>query len=608
MGRRGPQRLDAKVKADRGTLRPVRERLRRVGVSQAVSGPVAQSVAPKDYAAVAVEYARSVIDGRIVAGTWTVKAATRFLRMIERATGDDSPFTWSPAHVDHVCAFVARLPHVEGRWSSPTIILTAWQVWLLAACYGFRQRDGRRLVTTVFFEVARKSAKSTLTAAAALYHLLEEQEPGAQVTCGATTGTQARIVFSIMQRMVRKAAWLREAGLTVFANAITHDALDATAKPINAKSSTQDGLNPSFISLDESHAQSFELHDVLKSAQGARENPALWCPTTAGYDLTSVGYALRSTAMKILDGVIESDHTFVALYELDPEDDWRDAGVWVKAAPMIGITPTRDYVTRYCADAQATPGLQGEFEVKICNRWLHSASTWLAMLTWDACADPSVTLEDFKGQRCWIGGDLAERDDLAAIALLFERDELLYAFVRHYLPRDVVEDRSRKVPEYRSWVNADILRMTEGNMTDFAVIERDLRADCDTFAVEAISLERYGAMQMAGNLSADGLPCTIESKSARTFTEPARELEARVKARRFRHDGNSCLRWQASNCAIDRRVDGSLLPKKETAESPNKIDAIDAVLLALNAWLRHAAAITPSIYDRPDFTPELVMF
>ena len=44
-------------------------------------------------------------------------------------------------------------------------------------------------------------------------------------------------------------------------------------KPINAKASTQDGLNPSCIVLDESHAQNFALHDVLKSGQGARANP-----------------------------------------------------------------------------------------------------------------------------------------------------------------------------------------------------------------------------------------------------------------------------------------------------------------------------------------------
>ena len=68
----------------------------------------------------------------------------------------------------------------------------------------------------------------------------------------------------------------------------------------------------------------------------------------------------------------------------------------------------------------ATPGLQGEFETKMCNRWLHSATTWLSMPAWHACADPTLTLEDFADERCYIGVDLAERDDIAAVALVLQ--------------------------------------------------------------------------------------------------------------------------------------------------------------------------------------------
>ena len=107
-------------------------------------------------------------------------------------------------------------------------------------------------------------------------------------------------------------------------------------KPINAKASTQDGLNPSCIILDESHAQTFELHDVLKSAQGARANPLLLCPTTAGYDLLSVGYALRTTLTKVLEGVFDAEHFFGVIYALDEGDDWRDERTWIKANPMLG--------------------------------------------------------------------------------------------------------------------------------------------------------------------------------------------------------------------------------------------------------------------------------
>src|SRR5262245_18236939 len=104
-----------------------------------------------------------------------------------RATASQAgaPYSWSADHVEDMCTFVEQLPHVEGRWASATIELQPWQVWVLAAVYGFRVIGDVRLVTTVFFEVSRKSAKSTLVAAMGMYHLAREGEPGAQVICGA---------------------------------------------------------------------------------------------------------------------------------------------------------------------------------------------------------------------------------------------------------------------------------------------------------------------------------------------------------------------------------------------------------------------------------------
>jgi phage terminase large subunit-like protein len=90
-------------------------------------------------------------------------------------------------------------------------------------------------------------------------------------------------------------------------------------------------------------------------------------------------------------------------------------------------------------------------------------------------------------------------------------------------------------------------------------------------------------------LSNSGFPAAILDKSRKSFTAPARELEARVKHGRFRHDGNACLKWNASNVVVTRGVDDSILPKKEGPESPNKIDGIDAILQALSAMLTPAA-------------------
>ena len=590
----GRPKLPADVKARRGTLRKHREPSRTPEAKQK------RTRAPKDrdWLALAADYAADVEAGRIDVSQWVRLAVQRHARDLLRATTDSAcPFVFDVEHARAICRFIERLPHIEGKWSTETIELQGWQAFVLISVFGWRHRAdlSRRRFTTMYLETGRKSAKSTLAAGIALYHLLHENEPGASVVCGATTGAQARVVFSIAQRMVQRAAWLRSAGLQVFANGIVCDSVVGVMRPVNSKAQSLDGLNPSCIVLDESHAQKFGLHDVLKSSQGARQNPLLLCPTTAGYDLLSVGYALRQTTQKILQGVLEADHVFGGIWAADDGDDWQAERTWRKANPSLGITPTIEWVRKYAIDAAQTPGLQAEFRVKVCSEWLHSASTWLSMPAWDKCADRTLALESFERAKCWIGCDLASRDDLAAVALVFERSGILTAFVRCYLPELVVAERAREVPEYQAWADQGLLVRTVGDMTDHSRIEADIRAICKRFSVQDIAFDQYGSVQISGALSNDGLPARVEPKNSKTFTGPARELEARIIRGKFRHDGNSLLKWAASNCVVSRRVDDSLLPKKATAESVHKIDPIDALLLAIGGWLRQPAART-SVY------------
>ena len=553
----------------------------------------------RHYAALASRYTADVLAGRIMVGKWTRLACERQQRDLDREWNDQAwPYIWRADYVAAVCRFIEQLPHVEGKWKTPTLFLEPSQLFLLACLFGWRHKADptRRRFTTLYWEMGRKGAKSTLMAAIALYHLLEEEEAGPQVICGATTASQARIVFNIASTMVKRSAWLKARDLETFESRICFSKKNpnnGVIRPIAANASTQDGLNPSCIILDESHAQKFELHDVLKSAQGARANPLLLCPTTAGYDLLSVGYALRTTLTKVLQSIFEAEHFFGAIYALDEGDDWRDERNWIKANPMLGVAPRLDQTRRHCLDAQQTPGSEAEFRVKVCSEWQNAASTWLSMTAWDACADPTLRLEQFAGAPCWIGADLAQRDDLAAVALVFQREDKLITFVRCYLPALVVQDRARAVPEYRLWKDKGELVLTEGDWIDYGRIEADIRGWCKQFQVRDICFDQYGSAQIAASLYASGLPARMEPKSPRTFTDPARELESRVTRGRFQHDGNSCLRWQASNVVVTRGTDDSLLPKKDAAMSPNKIDAIDALLNAIGGYLR-AQTATPT--------------
>lgn len=241
----------------------------------------------KDYVAIAKAYAKKALDpkNRKRFGIWIRLAAKRFLDDLERAKTKGAPFYFDVWHANDVCDFAEKLPHVEGVWETPTIVLHESHVFFLVQLFGFRKPDGTRRFSKALFAVARKNAKSTLAAIVGLYCQNCEGENGPQIITGATTGQQARIVFNVAKRMVEKTADLREAfGLVPFANAIASINNGGTYKPINAKASTQDGLNPSCVILDEIHAhKDHDLLNVLVSAAGARANVLFLFLTTEGY-------------------------------------------------------------------------------------------------------------------------------------------------------------------------------------------------------------------------------------------------------------------------------------------------------------------------------------
>ena len=179
----------------------------------------------RDFVAIADAYARDAladVDGEKQC-RWMRFAASRYVKDRRRAATKGGPFKFSLIHAREVCNFIEQLPHVEGKWETRTIVLHPAHIFFLVNLFGFRSLDGTRRFTSALFAVARKNAKSTLSAAIMLYCLCYEPEPGPQVISAATTGDQARIIFNIARRMVEQTQDLRAAfNLEVFANAITN--------------------------------------------------------------------------------------------------------------------------------------------------------------------------------------------------------------------------------------------------------------------------------------------------------------------------------------------------------------------------------------------------
>lgn len=364
---------------------------------------------------------------------------------------------------------------------------------------------------------------------------------------------------------------------------------NGTIKSIASKAITQDGLNPHCSIIDELHAhENRKLFDVLKSARGARKNPLSWYITTAGYNMLGVCYEQRTLVTRVLEGKDRIDHYFGIIYSLDVKepgdsksksDDPFYEPNWIKANPNLGVSVDIEEFRSYAKEAKVSPLSQGEFKTKKLNLWVNAAAAWINMELWGECADPSLDIKDFYGEKCWIGGDLADKNDSVAIALIFRQDDSYVIFPYFYLPKDIVlQAADRTTPHYTVWAESGVLTLTDGDTTNYAKIQEDIERFADLFEVQSVIFDQFGSGQISANLNDNGIESIIMHKSAKTFTDPCKELEAKYQVGKIIHPDNPMLNWMAANVVVDMRVDGSLLPKKETRDSQNKIDGIDAIV------------------------------
>lgn len=561
----------------------------------------------RDFVKIAKDYARSAIrdKNRTKHGLLIQQASQRFLDDLKRSRKKDCPFKFDPWHANDACDFIEKLPHVEGKWDSPTIVLHPSHIFFVVQLFGFRKREpimvpgwgenGRfhpRRFTSALFAVARKNAKSLLSSSILLYCLCCEPEEGAQVISAATTFPQASIIFNTAKRQVEKTPDLREGfGLDVWAKAISRFETGASFKPIHAKASTQDGLNPSHVGLDEIHAHKTpDLVNVLTSAQGGRSNPLWLYTTTEGYVNAGPWGDMRQFARRLLSGVFKdsADHFLVVFFAIDvadkslgiKADDEFDEKAWRKANPLIDVNPHLLTAIRTAAvEAKQMPSKMAEFRIKRLNRPAETADGWIDLNRWAQCGG-EVNLDWLEQYPCWGGLDLASTSDLCAFRLVWNVEGHLYTHGWRWVPDSAVSMRTERgtVP-YAAWVSSGLIKQTGGNVTDYSVIESDILALTDRFNVLQVAFDRWNASDLTNRLADAEVPLIEFIQGPRSFHPAMQALERAYMGKNLSHGADPVLSWCASNIVARRDQNLNMAPDKK--RSADKIDDMVALLMAV---------------------------
>jgi phage terminase large subunit-like protein len=519
---------------------------------------------------------------------------TRLARLSKSdATAQGLEWYYNEQRGSHVVRFFENyLCHSKGRFAGKPFTLLAWQRGMLEELFGWVRVDNdMRRYRVAYISTAKKNGKSTILAGIGLYLLMADNEGGAEIFSAASDRDQASIVAREASNMVRASPQLaRVLEVIDSRRTITYRKTASFWRVLSGDSFRAEGLNIHGCLFDELHSQrDRRLWDSLRFGGAARAQPLLCSTTTAGYDRTSICYEQYMYAKNVLRDWRYDPQFFPCIHEVEESADWTDPALWPRANPSWRETiDPKDFEADF-KESTLSVSKENAFKRYRLNSWTAQDTAWLKMDAWQACALPPPG--PLKGRECVVGLDLATTFDTSAMVAVFPAEDGTFdVLCQFWIPGDNALERERRdgVP-YTKWAEnpANGLKFTDGNVTDYDVIFRDITAFAETYNVRKICIDRWNATQLALQLQGAGHEVVGFSQGIGSMSPPSKMLENLLASKKLRHAGNLVLGWMASNVSIKTDSNGNIRPIKPKPGSPKRIDGIVSLVMALGGLTSH---------------------
>lgn len=525
------------------------------------------------------KYAVEVISGEIPSCLYVYGACKRFIDDLEK-----KEYPFDPEKAERYLRLVQKFSHVKGNWGTESIIYEPWQKFIFANIMGFiNPVTKNRRYRTAHIEIPRGQGKSAMASQMALYFLALDNPKGNEISCLATKTDQARIVLDSARAMAKSnPQYLKATGAEVLAHKVVHESSNSFIRALSSDDKSLDGLNDILAICDELHAMTRELFEVISSGMSKRNDSLLLCITTAGFSTEGVGYEQSLYAKKVAKGEVKDDSFFSIVYTIDEGDDIFDEVTWKKANPNYGVSVDPITFKAKADKAKVTPSDIANFKVKHLDCWVSESKAYYDVAAWDKCSDPSLTLEQFYGEKCYIGIDLASKIDLTSFALLFRKEGIYYYFDQTYIPEETVKQVRSTV--YENAIASNNLIVTPGEAIHYPRLEEDFLKLSKQVNIISGLFDPWNAVSFSQNMIKERIDMKEFRMTTGNLSEATKTLDAIIRQGKIRHNGSPLTRWCLSNVVAKEDPAGNVFPKKSNDKL--KIDPIVALIMALAAWMQ----------------------
>ena len=531
-----------------------------------------------------MSYVHDSLDGKIIQGESMKWAMKRFLKDLERTDSPDSKYLFDWYELMKFNRWCLSAKHSKGVLAGKPVEPHISWLFEFANILCFKERDtGYRRFREAFIFQARKQGKTQKVALLASYiaFLSEEQE---EVYIAGWSRDQSMLAYNEILFQIERMPILNGRysdsynHIKVLGNGSTIKALSREAKRFG------DGTAPSVAIIDEyanSH-ETNEIVDVLKSGMIARKAPLTVYITTSGFNLDYPAYDYYEYCKSIIDpnNGTGNDDIFVAIYELDKDDDIKDENVWAKSNPVAttyeeGIKSIRSELKL----ALDQPSKMRNFLTKNLNVWVDQKEDgYIELSKWNkAEVDPSEMQDFMVGASLYGGVDLSMTTDLSSVGWVAVKDGKFMVWQHSFMPEGKYRERmSRDKVRFDIFKERGELTLTPGDVVDYNYIREYILGFVREHNVLQIGYDRWNATHFAQELINEGVEMIEIPQSITQLSEPTKKFRENVYNGKVIHLGDRLLKWAVGNAVTKQDAQENIMLGKNV--SRDRIDPIAAVI------------------------------
>lgn len=507
------------------------------------------------------------------------------------------PYYFDPERGEHHIGFMERFcRHSKGKMAGTLLRFEPFQKAKMQLVFGWVEKETNlRRFREVDDIRGRKCGKSTETAAVEWDIALNDGENGAEIYCTANKKDQAKIIFNECCNMRMQSKALMGVSNKRQSDIYIPDTF-SIIQALASDSSTMDGLNTHFFSLDEFHEQKTrKLYDVMIQSFSAREQPLAWLISTNGYIREGLFDTIYDYAANVAmwSPGFEDYRLLPLLYELDKREEWEDPNCWPKANPGLGRIKKIKTLAELVIKAQRDPTVLPTLLTKDFNIPENSADIWLP---YEAIVNDTVVDMEFLKNSYAVGGcDLSSTTDLTCATLLIRKpeDSRFFILQKYFLPAGKVmqdEGKDKREAPYKKWEEQKWLQTSQGATVDFHQVTEWFVQMVREYNIRPLWIGYDAALSgyWREEMEEYGFEMEKIRQGPFTWTYPFKELGGLFADHRVCYQNNPMLRWCLGNTgkkSLNKDGIESVQPVKVATN--RRIDGTVSLLNAFTCYKNH---------------------